>query len=158
MTQGAGQGVPISGVPYPDLPGQVTCSASVSTGAAKSEPHGTLSPLSACRVHRCGYSGWCRMVRGCTRGAGVQGQDQVRAPHRVRRVHIRVIMAVRPGQAGAGPVRGQGQEQCQEQCQNRAITDTRHPPPDIRHPTSVTSTRHPSPVMYPRYIVTQCCP
>ena len=94
-------------------------------------------------------AGWC------TRGAGGAGHD-TRCAH--AQGEDECIHGVLLGQARAG----QGQDGARtsarlvpEQCRNR----TRHQPPDhpdIRHLTS--DIRHPRPVMYPRYIVTQCRP
>ena len=153
MTPGECSRVPISGCYMACLMGQVMSSGSLATGAPRSEPHSTPWHCSG----RC-TDVVCAPGSGCWRGVcpgcwWCQGGTQRRAPHRVGRVHI---WGVPLGQARAGTVPEQYQEQCRngartvpEQCHNRT-QPTR--PPD--HPTSYT--RHPTPPMYPGYIVTQC--
>ena len=68
-TQGAGSRVPISGSLVPGLTGQGTCRHSLSTGADKSEPHGTSRHASArAMAVQCGTGG--RVVWGGARVAG----------------------------------------------------------------------------------------
>ena len=130
----------------------MTSSASLTTGADGSEPHGTCRPT-ACTagpVHCPGDAG-CRVL-GVPR---VQGCTKVRALHGVGQVHIRSNLAVRLGQAGAGTVPGTVPitvpEPVSEQC-NNGHYDTRQP--DTRNP----DTRDPIPAMYPGYLVTRCRP
>ena len=52
VTRGACSGVPISGVTGVPVMGQVTSPGYLSTGAARSEPHGPVPPLA-----RRGYDG-----------------------------------------------------------------------------------------------------
>ena len=95
VTQGAGSGVPTSGQYWAYLTGQVTSQASLTTGAAQSEPSGHLAAAGAA-PGRSSTSCQVRQGAGCTQGAGgYQGHDEVRAPPGWGRVHIRVY--ARPG-------------------------------------------------------------
>ena len=113
VTRGAVHGVPISGARQGQVMGQRTCSASLSGGADRSEPH--EASLATARRGRCVPgtppvgAGW----PGCTQG----GRGQVRALHGLGRVHIWGVHGrkARPGQ-------GRGQ------CRYSARTSTRTVP------------------------------
>ena len=156
VTRGAVTEVPISGARVPCLTGQVTSRASMSKGAAKSEPSGhpaLLRPLHRRRVRTT-----VRQRRaGCTRGErGVR--VSAGGAHHTRGNECIYGVILRLGWARAGP------RTVQEQCQNSARTVqeqchncTLHRPPDhptTRHPTP--DIRYTPPVMYPGYIVTRC--
>ena len=118
VTPGAGQWVPISGCSMVYLVGQVTCPASLSTAAARSEPSGLLRRTT-------GTPGtMCTPVRRRARVHGVPGVQVVQVStrgarsHRVRTSAYTGTPKARLGQAGAGAVL----ERCQERCQNRART------------------------------------
>ena len=76
VTQGAVSRVPISGALMGYLTGQLTLAGSLSTGAARSEPHMVPGTGRACRapcVHR--YGGGC-VPGGVPRVQGVPGTVQ----------------------------------------------------------------------------------
>ena len=147
--------VPISGAKVPGLVGQVTCSAGLSMGAARSEPSdpsvGTAwrsMPVPA---------GWsagtaaggvpgvpgCRVYPGCAHYTGVD------------ECIYRVITKARLGQGRARSSAKYRARTSARTVQNSAITDTR----TTRHPDHPTpGTRHPEPTMYPGYLVTRCRP
>ena len=113
VTPGAWSRVPISGSTRPGIAGQGTKPVHVSAGTAKSEPHGPPAPLSARRVHQCGYSrvrGGARVYPGCT---GVP--DMVQGA-RTDQGGNECIYGVPLGQARAGA----RLRRCQNQCQNGA--------------------------------------
>ena len=109
VTQGALAGVPISGLDWPGLTGQVTSGPYRATGAARSEPHGHpgTTGRTACtswlvRVLGAG----CRVVYpGCRAmvGAGYA--------HHTYEDECIYGLLLGQGRAGAGP--GQWLEQCQ---------------------------------------------
>ena len=155
VTQGACSGVPISGVAWPLLTGQVTCSASRATGADRSEPHGHLCPAARHRMYRT-LAPARRACARCTRGGRMcQGQCQRRADTRGGRVHIRRCR---------GLLVGQGRGSNGARTVSLTVPETvplphPHPspdPPDTDHLTP--DTRHPAPLMYPGYLVTRCRP
>ena len=111
VTQGAGWWVPISGCSMAYLPGQVTCLAYLSTGAAKSEPS-EAPPLSSDRatsMRCCTCGGWLGGVPGVQ---VVPGVDQ-RCAHCPGWSECIYGVLLRLGQGR------QGQERCQKQCQNQ---------------------------------------
>ena len=107
VTQGACQGVPISGVIGPRVRGQVTSPSSLSSGAAQSEPHEGVPPArgvhSAIAVTGCGG----RVYPGLP---GAVSTTETRTTRTVTSAYTGAVQGL--GQAG------QGQERCQDQCQN----------------------------------------
>ena len=153
VTQGAVRGVPISGYSMGHLTGQATCRLSLSTGAARSEPHG---------VPRGVVRGQQRSRPGGVRVAGAGGVPRVpgarvgsRGAH-----HTGVDECICGGTGKARAGQGRGKDGAKNGARTSAITvpitaitGTRH----TRHTTPGTpDTRHPHLAMYPGYIVTQC--
>ena len=129
-------GVPISGAITGHLMGQGTCRSYLSTGTAKSEPHGCLGATARCGTGtrraadvQVVYPG-CRGARVVPGGAHLPGVDE----------------CIYGGGYRARAGQGRCQKQCQNQCHNSARTsaitaqpapdtsDTQHPIPDTRYP------------------------
>ena len=142
VTRGADKGVPISGWYMACLTGQVTSPSSLSSGAARSEPHRTSWPTAGTAGRGVAVDGGPAGAGGCTRGAWVQGQHRVRAPHRDGRVHIRAVTRARLGRGRGKNGAGTVPERCQNSVNNGhnpTHPAPTHPTPDTRYPVPTTS-------------------
>ena len=136
VTQGAVQGVPISGQYGARVRGQAVLGRSLSTGAAKSEPHRPRWPPGRASRAACVQGGRVCRVAGVPRVHGAASTPGTRTTWSWTSAYTGCsTIKARPG--GGKDSAGTVLEQCHNRCQNRCHNRTQHPTPVN------TSTRQP---------------